>query len=370
MKSKFIIKIVVDIILTGMFLVLMGYPATSLHIHEILGLLFFVVTMVHLILGAKWFKNVLFRLFSRKQTYMTYVKSFTSIVLVVNFIMMGLSGIFINRTILPNLFAVEHSLWTYLHRVSTYGGLILIAIHMGMYWNVVMGFFRRILKLQAVNKLRTVVLRILALIIAILGVKASFDRGMATKFFPEEDASYKKKGKEKEIVLPSDGPILKNTSTTDTKDGWIQTTTYMTSFTQTGRGGKGNKGGFGNQTPSRDFTSESPNAGETESDYLSRLTCTGCGRRCSLLTPQCGIGVQQAEAATEAYNQSTATENGESNESSNSAGTAENKVTLTFDYDEDSLIGLLMDYGSIMGLYIAGTYYSLEVIERVIKKNK
>ena len=36
-------------------------------------------------------------------------------------------------------------------------------------------------------------------------------------------------------------------------------------------------------------------------EYLSKLTCTGCGKRCSLLRPRCGKGQMQAERAKEQY---------------------------------------------------------------------
>lgn len=41
----------------------------------------------------------------------------------------------------------------------------------------------------------------------------------------------------------------------------------------------------------------------TLEEYLSGLICTGCGRRCSLLSPRCGRGHMQASQAEEEYNQ-------------------------------------------------------------------
>jgi hypothetical protein len=40
---------------------------------------------------------------------------------------------------------------------------------------------------------------------------------------------------------------------------------------------------------------------ETLSEYLSKLRCGGCGRNCSLIAPQCGIGVAKAKKETTAY---------------------------------------------------------------------
>lgn len=38
-------------------------------------------------------------------------------------------------------------------------------------------------------------------------------------------------------------------------------------------------------------------------DFLSKLTCTGCGKHCSLLYPRCGRGNMQAQQAEEEYMQ-------------------------------------------------------------------
>lgn len=40
----------------------------------------------------------------------------------------------------------------------------------------------------------------------------------------------------------------------------------------------------------------------TVEEYLSKLICTGCSKRCSLLSPLCGKGIVQAKSAIEKYN--------------------------------------------------------------------
>ena len=45
-------------------------------------------------------------------------------------------------------------------------------------------------------------------------------------------------------------------------------------------------------------------------EYLRGLFCDGCGKHCSLLYPRCGVGVNQAEKAKEAYILENGTTNG------------------------------------------------------------
>lgn len=44
-------------------------------------------------------------------------------------------------------------------------------------------------------------------------------------------------------------------------------------------------------------------------DYLKGLFCNGCGRHCSLLSPQCGKGERKAEQATAEYYNTYSSEN-------------------------------------------------------------
>ena len=41
----------------------------------------------------------------------------------------------------------------------------------------------------------------------------------------------------------------------------------------------------------------------TVTEYLGSLVCAGCGRRCPLSHPKCGIGERQAVATTEEYHE-------------------------------------------------------------------
>ena len=56
----------------------------------------------------------------------------------------------------------------------SYVALILISIHIGLHWVSIMGFFKRIFNLKTFNKARTIVLRIITLLIVIAGIRGSF----------------------------------------------------------------------------------------------------------------------------------------------------------------------------------------------------
>ena len=104
-------------------------------------------------------------------------------------------------------------------------------------------------------------------------------------------------------------------------------------------------------------------------DYLSKLYCTGCGKHCPLSAPQCSLGEQQAEeSATEYYVIYAA------NLDSAVTDTTTDNTTTDSDQDNASLTlnpitdNVFADYLPIMGLYIGGAYYTIELIDK--KKEK
>jgi len=94
---------------------------------------------------------------------------------------MLVTSLLISRDLFPftsisGAFAVRE-----IHMFAGYWVLLIIAIHLGTRWTVVMNTTRSILRLAPPNTRRTTVLRVAALAIAIWGVKSSFEMAFGTK---------------------------------------------------------------------------------------------------------------------------------------------------------------------------------------------
>ena len=51
-------RIVLDIVMTLLFIILMGYYVTDNTVHEILGTITFILFILHNILNIKWYKSI------------------------------------------------------------------------------------------------------------------------------------------------------------------------------------------------------------------------------------------------------------------------------------------------------------------------
>ncbi len=171
MKPKMILKLAVDIGMTAALLLLMAYELVGQAAHEWIGIGMFVLFVIHHILNGSWIRNLLRRRYNPVSIMQT------GLVLLILCAMAGLmvSGIILSRHALSFLpIKGGRSFARNLHMLSAYWGFVLMSVHLGFHWSMMMGMAKKFFpKPSAVRKW---VLRILALVIAGYGVYAFIRR--------------------------------------------------------------------------------------------------------------------------------------------------------------------------------------------------
>ena len=171
MKPKMILKLTVDIGMTAALLLLMAYELVGQAAHEWIGIGMFVLFVIHHILNSSWIRNLL------RGRYNPVRIMQTGLVLLILCAMAGLmvSGIILSRHALSFLpIKGGRSFARNLHMISAYWGFVLMSVHLGFHWSMMMGMAKKFFpKPSAVRKW---VLRILALVIAGYGVYAFIRR--------------------------------------------------------------------------------------------------------------------------------------------------------------------------------------------------
>lgn len=175
MKSKMIAKICVDIGMTIALLFLMTYELIGQAAHEWLGIGIFVLFILHHILNRKWSGSLL------KGKYTPLRIWQTTLVLLVLAAMIGsmVSGVILSRHALSFLpIKGGHSFARSLHMLASYWGFVLMSLHLGLHWRMMMGMAGKMMKKP--SAVRTWTLRILALAIAVYGVYAFIKRDIGS----------------------------------------------------------------------------------------------------------------------------------------------------------------------------------------------
>lgn len=129
MKKKF--RVILDIIMTCLFIVLMGYYATDSKVHEILGTITFVLFIIHNILNIKWYKGI----FKGKHNLQRTFHIIINLLLFIAMVGMMVSGIMISADVFDFLNIPTTMFARKLHMLSTSWGFVLMAMHVGLHIN-------------------------------------------------------------------------------------------------------------------------------------------------------------------------------------------------------------------------------------------
>lgn len=373
-------KIIIDIIMTAIFLLLMWLDGTGVFWHEILGLYVGSMFILHLVLNWDWIKAVTQR-FSKAKSRIKgmYI---LNVLLLVDMLVIIISGIFISQELFLDWFSVDLLVWSTIHHIASYFGLLLISVHIGLHWKMILCAFRKMLKITKESPLRKLFLRIAAGALAVAGIRSCFSTELWENVVP----------------LYADKSVALSNTTTK-----VYLSASITQVVTT-------------------TVADIP----TLQEYLSKLFCNGCSRHCPLSAPQCGRGVPKAAAAEQTYyatytvsdavvseassqtssqassqtatstvtsqtvsqTQSTTTYNDDEDEYEDEVDDEEDEavstatsseasvavsseaavVTDTEEEEGDGWWGSLADALSIMGLVVGATYYTGEIATKKKKK--
>ena len=151
MKAKQIGKVITDILMTAVLLLLMAYSLVGETAHEWLGVGMFALVILHHVLNSRWSRNV------AKGRYTPFRVVQTMLVVLALVCMLGsmVSGIMISRHAFAFLkINAGQSLARTAHLLSAYWGFVVIPLHLGLHWNMVISrlspTLRRVLLFPAV----------------------------------------------------------------------------------------------------------------------------------------------------------------------------------------------------------------------------
>lgn len=180
MKPKMILKMSIDLVMTVLLLFQMAYMLVGNTAHEWIGVVMFVLFILHHVLNIRWYRNLFKGRYSGFRILQTVVNFF------VLFCMLGLmvSGIIMSRVVFSFL-PINGGMGfaRILHMVTAYWGFLLMSVHLGLHWGMIMGMARKIRKQKEPSKLQTWILRALALVISGFGVYAFLKHNLLSYMF-------------------------------------------------------------------------------------------------------------------------------------------------------------------------------------------
>ena len=180
MKPKAVIKLAVDVFMTLALLFLMGYQFWGEAPHEWVGAGMFLLFVAHHLLNRRWHKT----LFRGKYSALRTVTLCVDLLLLLAMLAQMYSGIVMSRYVfafLPGTGGM--SLARRLHILGAYWGFLLMSVHLGLHWNMILGMLRKALKIKSKTKSPSMIAFAAGLTISGYGIWVFISRGFPTCLF-------------------------------------------------------------------------------------------------------------------------------------------------------------------------------------------
>lgn len=180
MKPKAVIKLAVDVFMTLALLFLMGYQFWGEAPHEWVGAGMFLLFVAHHLLNGRWHKT----LFKGKYSALRTVTLCVDLLLLLAMLAQMYSGIVMSRYVfafLPGTGGM--SLARRLHILGAYWGFLLMSVHLGLHWNMILGMLRKALKIKSKTKSPSMIAFAAGLVISGYGIWVFISRVFPTCLF-------------------------------------------------------------------------------------------------------------------------------------------------------------------------------------------
>lgn len=177
MNRVFLSRIWLDALTAGLLLFGLAYWWLGNLAHEIAGAVMFLLLVAHNLFNRRWWGGVA----RTKREPRSLVNLGVTLALLGAVSVLLVTSLLISHALSPILPPWDGFTVRQLHTLAAYWVLVIVAIHLGLRWPMLMGVARNLSGLQAPNPLRTTVLRAIAVAIALHGAWSSAVLGLGGK---------------------------------------------------------------------------------------------------------------------------------------------------------------------------------------------
>jgi len=187
MNTKTKIKRSVDILMTITLFVLMSYQYTSGARHEIAGAVMLVLLVLHHILNISWYQHLVKGKYSAVRILQTVV----DLALLIVMLLQMVSGIALSNKVFTFMeLGLPVSAARNLHMICAYLGFLLMSIHIGLHYRLIINGIGKRFRSREDNKIRILILRVEAIAIAGYGMFAIVKRDFFSYIFIKNQFVY------------------------------------------------------------------------------------------------------------------------------------------------------------------------------------
>lgn len=177
MNAVFLLRLVLDCIAAGLLLFAFAYFWQGNTAHELAGIGMFLLLVVHNVFHRRWFASLSNGSIERRGGFNV---ALTFVLLAGMLALLGTSLV-ISETLFAGLRLDDDFTARQVHAGIAYWLLLVVAVHLGLRWPLLMGVARKLLGITRASTLRTWALRLIALVIAVQGVDSAMALGLRSR---------------------------------------------------------------------------------------------------------------------------------------------------------------------------------------------
>jgi Domain of unknown function (DUF4405) len=177
LNRNMLIRLVIDFSMTVLMLVAMAYQITGNTIHELVGVILFLLFIAHNILNRRWYKKI----FKGKHNVRRILSIAVNLLFLVSMAVVMISSVPISRDIFPFVPINNDMILLQIHVMTSYWGFIFMAMHIGLSWGTIINAVRKMTGITSTSRIRTIALRVVAVLVVVYGVQTSLERDMISR---------------------------------------------------------------------------------------------------------------------------------------------------------------------------------------------
>lgn len=166
MTLKRKIKNIIDFLMMILLLLLMAFQITGQEFHEWFGAGLLVLFLGHNVLNYKWYKNIL----KGRYSLVRVLQSVVNFAVLFSMLCLAYSGVVMSHYVFGFVsIGGQMALARQMHMAASYWGFVLMSVHLGFHWNMVVGMAGKTVRDRKIPKGIPWIFRIIAVVTAIYG---------------------------------------------------------------------------------------------------------------------------------------------------------------------------------------------------------
>lgn len=177
MSSAFLLRLVFDLVAACLFMFGLSYWWLGNGSHELAGAAFFLLVILHNVFNRRFYGTIAK---TRREARSLFNVAVT-LALIVAMVTLLITSVLISHALSGIMSTYGGFTVRQIHTLGAYWALVIVAIHLGLRWPVIMEVTRNLFGISRPNVIRAWALRLIAAVIAVHGIWSSFALGLGTK---------------------------------------------------------------------------------------------------------------------------------------------------------------------------------------------